>query len=189
MRKLSVHACGQECNYSTLCAAKLTGLSSLQKPQKSPSYICHRSKFCKWNMFQGLHYYISGRWSKFFSMFCSKISSGGFWFIEKLVLEGANFGGPFLPWWTLTSPKRAKTKLVALCACSGYEVSFEACFVDLWDLEKHSFSTALLENSRKCHETVLFPLGPFSDCPIAVLNSFKVELFVATLKLIVTTGN
>ena len=60
-RKLSV-ACGREWDYSTLCAAELTGLSSFLK---SP-YIRHWSKFCKWNMFQGLHYFISGRWSKFF---------------------------------------------------------------------------------------------------------------------------
>ena len=64
-RKLSV-ACGHEWDYSTLCAAELTGLSSSQKAQK-PSYIRHWSKFWKWNMFQGLHYFICGRWSKYFS--------------------------------------------------------------------------------------------------------------------------
>ena len=44
-RKLSV-AYGWECDYSTLCATELTGLSSFQKPQKPP-YICHWSKFYK----------------------------------------------------------------------------------------------------------------------------------------------
>ena len=44
-----------------------------------------------------------------------------------------------------------KIKLVMLCAHSGYEASFEACFVDLGCLEKHIFSSALLENSRKHH--------------------------------------
>ena len=33
-------------------------------------------------------------------------------------------------------------------AHGGYKASFEACFVDIGCLEKHNFSTVLLENSR-----------------------------------------
>ena len=49
------------------------------------------------------------------------------------------------------TPKRTKTKLLALCARSSYKACFEACFVDWWGPEKHNFLTALLENSRKRH--------------------------------------
>ena len=64
--------------------------------------------------------------------------------------------------------------------------------MDLGGLEKHNFSTALLENSRNVTVwrgspsilTRLLPLGPVFElvchCPITALNSFKVELFVAT---------
>ena len=95
-------------------------------------------------------------------------------------------------------PKRKKNKLLALCARGSYKVSFKACFVDLGGLEKHNFSTVLLENSRKRHSMVWFSINSHKatwacfrtgcHCPITALNSFKVELFVATPKLIVTTA-
>ena len=47
-----------------------------------------------------------------------------------------------------TSPKWMKTIPIALSAHSGYQPNIEACFVDLGGLEKHNFSTALLDNSR-----------------------------------------
>ena len=75
-----------------------------------------------------------------------------------------------------TSPKRMKTKPVMPCAHGGYQASFEACFVDLGCLEKHNFSTALLENSRKHHGIAWFsvnsqkasPLGPVSGLAVVV---------------------
>ena len=70
--------------------------------------------------------------------------------------------------------------------------------MDLGGLEKHNFSTVLLENSRKRHSMAWFSINSHKatwacfrtgcHCPIAALNSFKVELFVATPKLIVTTA-
>ena len=83
-----------------------------------------------------------------------------------------------------TSPKRTITKPVVLCARGGYKASFETCLVDLGGLEKHNFSTALLENSRKRHGrrgslsilTRLLHSGPFwTGCchPTAVLNGFS----------------
>ena len=66
--------------------------------------------------------------------------------------------------------------------------------MDLGCLEKHNFSTALLENSRKhhgiavnshkAHHSGLFP--DWLSLPIAVLNGFKVVIFAATTKLVVT---
>ena len=103
-----------------------------------------------------------------------------------------------------TTPRRMITKPVALCARGrargGYKASFEACLVDLGGLEKHNFSTVLLENSRKCHGMAWFsvnshkasPLGPVfwtGCCPPTVLDSFKLVIVAATTKLIVTTGN
>ena len=75
-----------------------------------------------------------------------------------------------------TSPKRMITKPVALCAHGGYKASFEACLVDLGGLEKHNFSTVLLENSRKRHSMVRFsvnshkasPLGPVFGLAVVV---------------------
>ena len=75
-----------------------------------------------------------------------------------------------------TSPKRTITKPVALCARDGYKASFEACLVDLGGLEKHNFSTALLENSRKRHSMAWFsvnshkasPLGPVFGLAVVV---------------------
>ena len=58
-----------------------------------------------------------------------------------------------------TSPKRTITKPVALCARGGYKTSFEACLVDLGGLEKHNFSIALSENSRKRHGMALFSVN------------------------------
>ena len=52
-----------------------------------------------------------------------------------------------------------KTKLVTPCPQVGYKASFEAYFVDLGCLEKHNFSTALLENSRKHHGIMLFSVN------------------------------
>ena len=48
-------------------------------------------------------------------------------------------------------PKETKIKPVMLCAHGSYKDSFDACFVDLGCLEKHNFSTALLQNSRNHH--------------------------------------
>ena len=78
-----------------------------------------------------------------------------------------------------------------------YKASFEASFVDLGCLDKHSFSTRLLENSRDHNSIAWFsvnshkssPLGLISRLavivPWAVLNVFKVVKFVAMTKLIV----
>ena len=66
-----------------------------------------------------------------------------------------------------------KTKPVTLCAHGGYKASFEACFVDLKCFEKHNFSTALFENSRK-HPGIAvsfhkaLPLGPVSGLAVVV---------------------
>ena len=64
--------------------------------------------------------------------------------------------------------------------CDGYEASFEACFVDLGCLEKHNFSTALLENSRKHHGIAVnshkaLPRGPVSG--LTVVGHRSVERF------------
>ena len=92
-----------------------------------------------------------------------------------------------------------KIKPVTLCAHGGYEASFEACFVDLGCLEKHNFSTVLLENSRKhhsiavnSHKALLF--GPVSRLAVVAhcsvdCDSFKVVIFAATTKLVVATSN
>ena len=88
--QISNGACGWEWGYSTLCAAELMGLSTFHKPQKSQ--ICCWFKFCQWNMFMGVHYFISERWSKFFRgsepIFCSKYQFQG-----KTILRS-----PFLLW-------------------------------------------------------------------------------------------
>ena len=89
-----------------------------------------------------------------------------------------------------------KTILIALSAHSGYQPNFEACYVDLGGLEKHDFSTALLENSTR-HSIAWFsinshkasPLGPIFRLTIAVLNGFKVVIFVAMTKMIVTMSD
>ena len=65
-----------------------------------------------------------------------------------------------------TSHKRMKTKPVALCAHCGYKASFEACFVaNSGCLEKHKFSTALLENSRNHHNMVWFSIHSYKASP------------------------
>ena len=74
------------------------------------------------------------------------------------------------------NPKETKTKPVTPHAHGGYKASFEACFVDLGWLEKHNFSTTLLENSRKHHGVAWFfvnshkasPLGPVSGLAVVV---------------------
>jgi len=100
-------------------------------------------------------------------------------------------------------PKETKIKPVMLCAHGSYKDSFDACFVDLGCLEKHNFSTALLQNSRNHHSIKQFSVNSqkascFSTwvrfrtgcCRLmAVLNSFKVVIFATTTKLIVTTSN
>ena len=73
-------------------------------------------------------------------------------------------------------PKGTKIKLVTLCAHGGYKATFEACFVGLGCLEKHNFSSALLENSREHHGIAWFsvnshkasPLGPVSGLAVVV---------------------
>ena len=72
--------------------------------------------------------------------------------------------------------------------------------MDLECLEKHNLLTALLENSRNHHGIACFsiyshkafPLGLISwtgyHRPMAGLNGFKVVIFAATTKLIVTTS-
>ena len=94
--KLSV-ACGREWDYSTLCGAELTGLSSFQKLRKTPS-IHHWSKFCIWNMFRVYISSFVGGGPNFSEgvHICSKISSRGSLFIEKLVPGGTNFGESIL---------------------------------------------------------------------------------------------
>ena len=72
-------------------------------------------------------------------------------------------------------PEETKIKPVTLCAHGGYKANFEACFVDLGCLEKHNFSTVLLENSRK-HGKRDFPsilirllhFGSFPDWGVVV---------------------
>ena len=44
-----------------------------------------------------------------------------------------------------------KTKPIALCAHSGYQASFEGCFVNLGGLE-NQFLAALLENGRRASQ-------------------------------------
>ena len=98
MRKLTV-ACGREWDYSTLHAAELTGLSSFQKPWKPPRYATgpnFASEICSVSTF--FHLWEVVQIFQRESIYCSKISSRGSLFIEKLVPGGANFGGPFLPW-------------------------------------------------------------------------------------------
>ena len=73
-----------------------------------------------------------------------------------------------------TSPKRMITKPVALCACSGYKASFEACLVDLGGLEKHNFSTVLLENSRKHHGMVWFFVNSHKAFPLGLVFGLAV---------------
>ena len=88
--------CGREWDYSTLCAAELTGLRSFQKTHdQKPTYIHHWSTFCKWNIFQG-HYplLVFHLWEVFFfhreSIFSSQISSGGPYSL-KISSWGTNF--------------------------------------------------------------------------------------------------
>ena len=77
MRKLTV-VCGREWDYSTLRAAELTGLSSLQKPWKPPRYAtgpCFASEICSGSMF--FHLWEVVQIFQRESIYCSKISSGG----------------------------------------------------------------------------------------------------------------
>ena len=55
------------------------------------------------------------------------------------------------------SLERMRTK--PPCPHGGYKASFEANFVDLGCIEKHNFSTAQLENSRKHHSIVWFSVN------------------------------
>ena len=70
-----------------------------------------------------------------------------------------------------TSPKRTITKLVVLCAHGGYKASFEACFVDLGGLEKHSCwktaeSVMAWRGSPSIHKAS--PLGPVFGLAVVV---------------------
>ena len=117
-RKLSV-ASGREWDYSTLRAAELTGLSSLQKPRKPPSYATgssFTSEICSASMF--FHLWEVVQIFQTESIFCSKISSGGSLYIEKLVPGGTNFGGSIF---TMTGPR-----------WSQYEGSTELRTLLLW---------------------------------------------------------
>ena len=87
-----------------------------------------------------------------------------------------------------------------LCANVSYKASFEAGFVDLECLEKHSILTVLLENSRNHHDIACFSINSqkgFSTWahfltvyhrPMAGLNGFKVIKLAAITKLIITTS-
>ena len=44
--------------------------------------------------------------------------------------------------------EETEIKPVTLCAHGSYKASFEACFVDLECLEKHTFSKVLLETAE-----------------------------------------
>ena len=69
--------------------------------------------------------------------------------------------------------KEMKIKPVILCAHGSY-ASFEACFMDLGRLEKHTFSTALLENSRNHHGRARHkasPLRPVSRLGVVIPRS------------------
>ena len=108
-----------------------------------------------------------------------------------------------------TSPNRTITKLLVLCARSGYKVSFEACpqAHGLRSLVKHNSSTALSESSRKCHSMALFSfdftrllhLGPslvrirdkatWPFFGLAVVVPPLCWTVAVMTKLIVTTGN
>ena len=69
--------------------------------------------------------------------------------------------------------------------------------MDLGGIEKHNFSTALLENSRNCHGspsilTRLLHSGRFqTGCcrPAAVLNGFKPVIAAVTTKLTIADGS
>ena len=88
-----------------------------------------------------------------------------------------------------------KIKPVMFCAHSDYEASFEACFMDLGCLEKQFFNSAVGKQQKASRHIAVNSLchsGPFPDwlsSPIAVLNGFKVVIFAATTKLVVTTSN
>ena len=87
-------ACGRELDYSVLRAAERTGLSSLQKPWKPPRYTTGPS--CASETYSRSMFFHLWEVVQIFqreSIFCSKISSGGSIFIEKLVPGGTNFGG------------------------------------------------------------------------------------------------
>ena len=75
-----------------------------------------------------------------------------------------------------TSPKRTITKPVVLCARGGYKASFEACLVDLGGLEKHNFSTALLENSRKRHGMAWFSVNSHKASPLGPVFGLAVVI-------------
>ena len=67
-------------------------------------------------MFQGLHYFISGRCMvQIFqreSIFCRKISSGGSLFIKKLVPGGTNLGESIF---TMTPHRPARLRSTYMC--------------------------------------------------------------------------
>ena len=74
------------------------------------------------------------------------------------------------------SPSEPKETKIRLSAHSGYRANFEACFMSIGCLEKHNFSTALLENSRNHDGMGWFsvnshkapPLGPVSGLAVIV---------------------
>ena len=57
------------------------------------------------------------------------------------------------------SLKLTKTKPVVFCANSGYQATFEACFMDLGGLEENTSTTVLNETSRKHHSMVWFSIN------------------------------
>ena len=71
-------------------------------------------------------------------------------------------------------PKEAKTKAVTPYAHGGYKASFEACFVDLGCLEKHNFSTTLLENSRQHHGVAWFFVNSYKASPLRPVSGLAV---------------
>ena len=94
-------ACDWEWDYSTLCDAKLTGLSSFQKPWKPHRYASgpnFASKICSGSTF--FHLWKVVQIFQRESRFCSKISSGGVLIHQKICSGGEPIlgGGLFLPW-------------------------------------------------------------------------------------------
>ena len=86
----------------------------------------------------GLHYFVCGRWSKFFqgvSIFCSKLSSGGSLFIKKLALGGNQFRGfHFYRDWTL--PKEVRSAACTVVPANKVVVFF-FCVYTHWPPQEH----------------------------------------------------
>ena len=84
--------CAREWDYSVLRAAELTGLSSFQKPRKPPQVQVLQVKYVQ-GLAMFFHLWEVVQIFQRESIICSKLSSGGSLFIEKLVPGGTNFGG------------------------------------------------------------------------------------------------